>query len=46
MKEEFDGQKRKVQRAQWKANFAFVIVSGTGREVIRAYVRTHKSQSG
>lgn len=43
IKGEFDDHKQKFQRAQEKALFVFV--SGAGRELIRAYVETHKLQS-
>lgn len=46
IKREFDDHKQKVQRAQWTADFVFVLVSGAGRELIRVRVETHKLQSG
>lgn len=42
IKGEFDDHKQKVQRAQWKVDFIFVLVSGAGRELIRVHVKTHK----
>ena len=42
IKEEFDDHKLKIQRAQWKADFVFLFVNGAGRELIGAYVETHK----
>lgn len=41
-KGEFDDHKQKVQRAQWKADFVFVLVNGAGRELIKVHLETHK----
>lgn len=42
IKGEFHDHKQKVQRAQWKADFVFVFVSGAGRELIRVWGGAHK----